>query len=68
MDKSGIRLVATGDLTPDDDLSNMGDAMLGLVTVHHYSALHDSALNKHYVAEFQKAHGRRPTLSLGGRL
>jgi branched-chain amino acid transport system substrate-binding protein len=61
MDKSGIRLVATGDLTPDDDLPNMGDTMLGLVTAHHYSALHDSAGNKHYVAEFQKAYGRRPT-------
>jgi hypothetical protein len=28
MDKSGIRLVATGDLTPDDDLPNMTDASL----------------------------------------
>src|SRR5262249_49655962 len=32
LDKSGIRFVATGDLTPDDDLANMPDAMLGLVT------------------------------------
>jgi branched-chain amino acid transport system substrate-binding protein len=61
MDKSGIRLVATGDLTPDDDLPNMTDTMLGLVTVHHYSANHDSALNKAYVAAFKKAYGSRPT-------
>jgi branched-chain amino acid transport system substrate-binding protein len=61
MDKSGIRFVATGDLTPDDDLPNMPDAMLGLVTAHHYSALHGSALNKSYVAAFQKAYDHRPS-------
>ena len=61
MDKSGIRFVATGDLTPDDDLPNMTDAMLGVVTAHHYSALHDSALNKAFVAAYEKANNRRPT-------
>jgi branched-chain amino acid transport system substrate-binding protein len=62
MDKSGIRFVATGDLTPDDDLPNMTDAMLGVVTAHHYSALHDSALNKEFVAAYKKANdNRRPT-------
>jgi branched-chain amino acid transport system substrate-binding protein len=60
MDKSGIRLISTGDLTPDDDLPNMTDAMLEIVTAHHYSALHDSALNKAYVAAFRKAYGERP--------
>jgi branched-chain amino acid transport system substrate-binding protein len=61
MDKSGIRFVATGDLTPDDDLPNMTDAMLGVVTAHHYSAAHDSALNKEFVAAYEKANGHRPT-------
>jgi branched-chain amino acid transport system substrate-binding protein len=61
MDKSGIRFVATGDLTPDDDLPNMTDAMLGVVTAHHYSALHDSALNKEFVAAYEKVNHRRPT-------
>jgi branched-chain amino acid transport system substrate-binding protein len=61
MDKSGIRLVATGDLTPDDDLPNMNEAMLGLITVHHYSADHDSSVNKAYVAAFRRAYGGRPT-------
>ncbi len=67
MDKSGIRFVATGDLTPDDDLPNMTDTMLGVVTAHHYSASHDSALNKEFVAAYEKANNRRPTFhSLGG--
>jgi branched-chain amino acid transport system substrate-binding protein len=61
MDRSGIRFVATGDLTPDDELPNMPEAMLGLVTAHHYSSIHDSALNKAFVAAFQKEHGHRPS-------
>ena len=61
LNKSGIRFVATGDLTPDDELPTMPEAMLGLVTAHHYSAIHDSELNKAYVAAFQKEHGRRPS-------
>lgn len=61
LDKSGVRFVATGDLTPDDSLPNMPQAMLGLVTAHHYSAAHDSALNKAFVAAFQKEHGHRPS-------
>ncbi len=60
MDKSGIRLVGTGDLTDDDELPSMTDAALGIITAHHYSALHDSALNKAFVAAFEKAYGRRP--------
>jgi branched-chain amino acid transport system substrate-binding protein len=61
LDKSGIRFVATGDLTPDDELPTMPEAVLGLVTAHHYSAIHDSELNKAYVAAFQNEHGRRPS-------
>jgi len=61
MDKSGIRLVATGDLTPDDELPNMPAAMLGLVTAHHYSVAHDSTLNRTFIAAFQKEHGHRPS-------
>jgi branched-chain amino acid transport system substrate-binding protein len=61
LDKSRIRFVATGDLTPDDELPTMPEAVLGLVTAHHYSAIHDSELNKAYVAAFQNEHGRRPS-------
>src|SRR5215813_3005912 len=60
MGKSGIRLVGTGDLTDDDELPGMTDAALGIITAHHYSALHDSPLNKAYVAAFHSAYGRRP--------
>src|SRR6202011_2054049 len=67
MDKSGIRLVGPGDLTDDDELPGMTDAMLGIVTALHYSALHDSPLNKAYVKDFEAAYGKRPNfVSLGG--
>jgi branched-chain amino acid transport system substrate-binding protein len=67
MDKSGIRLIGPGDITDDDELPGMSDAMLGIVTALHYSALHDSALNKAYVKDFEAAYGKRPNfVSLGG--
>ncbi len=67
MDKSGIRLIGPGDLSDDDELPGMTDAMLGIVTALHYSALHDSDLNKAYVKDFEAAYGKRPNfVSLGG--
>jgi len=60
LDKSGIKLIGTGDMTDDDILNNIGDVALGLITSHHYSAAHPSALNKTFVADFQKANNKRP--------
>ncbi len=67
MDKSGIRVIGPGDLTDDDELPGMTDAMLGIITAHHYSALHDSALNKMFVRDFEAAYGKRPNfIAVGG--
>jgi branched-chain amino acid transport system substrate-binding protein len=68
MDKSGIRLIGTGDVTDDDILNGMGDAALGVVTAHHYSASHDSPENKAFVEAFKKANaGLRPNfMAVGG--
>jgi branched-chain amino acid transport system substrate-binding protein len=64
--RSGIKIIGPGDLTDDDGLNNMGDQMLGMITAGPYSAAHDSALNKSYVAAIQKANGFRPDfVSLG---
>lgn len=60
MDKAGIRLIGTGDVTDDDQLNSMGDVALGVVTSMHYSAYHPSAKNKAFVAAFKKANGFRP--------
>ena len=41
--------------------------MLSMVTAHHYSAAHDSTLNKAYVEAFRKANNFRPNfISVGG--
>jgi len=68
LDKSGIRLISTGDVTDDDQLSDMGDVALGVVNSHHYSAAHPSAVNKKFVEAFQAANkGMRPNfMAVGG--
>ena len=68
MDKAGIRLIGTGDITDDDQLNEMGDGAVGVVTSHHYSAYHPSAANKKFVEAFQKANkGMRPNyMAVGG--
>jgi branched-chain amino acid transport system substrate-binding protein len=59
LDKSGIKLIGPGDITDDDDLPTTGDTLLGVVTAGIYSAAHPSALNKEFVAAYQKATGHR---------
>lgn len=68
LDKSGMKLIATGDVTDDDQLNGMGDVVVGVINAHNYSANHDSALNKAYVEAFKKANnGLRPNfMSVGG--
>ena len=60
LDKSGIKLIATGDVTDDDQLNDMGDVALGVVNSHHYSAAHPSATNKKFVQAFEAANHFRP--------
>ena len=55
LDKAGIKLIGPGDTMDDDLLNGMGDAVIGTVTAHMYSADHDSATNKAFVAAFEKA-------------
>ena len=68
LDKAGIRLIGTGDITDDDQLNDMGDVALGVVTAHHYAANHKSAVNQKFVEAFKKANnGMRPNfMAVGG--
>jgi branched-chain amino acid transport system substrate-binding protein len=68
LDKSGIRLIGTGDMTDDDILNDMGDVALGVITTQHYSAAHPGAENKAFVDAFKKANkGMRPNfMAVGG--
>jgi branched-chain amino acid transport system substrate-binding protein len=55
LDKSGIKLIGPGDISDDEDLPGMSDAMIGTVTAGFYSVAHPSALNKDYVTAFKLA-------------
>ncbi|HXX04718.1 MAG TPA: ABC transporter substrate-binding protein [Xanthobacteraceae bacterium] len=68
LDKAGIKIIGPGDVMDDDLLNGMGDAVIGTVTAHIYSADHDSAANKAFVAAFEKANGgMRPNfMAVGG--
>ena len=65
---STIKILATGDVTEDAALQQEGDAALGIITSHHYSYAHDSALNKKFVAAFEKEYPdlRPDFLAVGG--
>jgi len=49
--KAGIKIISTGDLVSENNLPQMGDPAIGIVSAYHYSSTHDSALNKQYVRE-----------------
>jgi branched-chain amino acid transport system substrate-binding protein len=67
LDKAGIRLIAEGSVTDDDILNSMGDVAKGVVTAHHYSAAHNSPLNRKFVEAFGKANnGLRPNFMAVG--
>jgi branched-chain amino acid transport system substrate-binding protein len=66
---SGLKILATGDVTDDAALQGMGDAALNIVTSHHYSYAHSSPGNKAYVQAYAALYGDdiRPNfMSVGG--
>jgi len=65
--EAGIRLIGPGDVVEDDILEAIGDSALGVVTTHHYSAAHDSPLNREYVKAYMERFKIRPNfMSVGG--
>ena len=57
MKADGIKLIGPGDITQDIKLQAMGDAAVGLITMHHYNADLDNAENKKLVASWKKDYG-----------
>jgi branched-chain amino acid transport system substrate-binding protein len=55
--EAGTRLVGPGDLTQDSKLQELGNAAVGIVTMHHYNADLDNPYNLAFVAEYKKAYG-----------
>jgi branched-chain amino acid transport system substrate-binding protein len=61
MRAAGIKLIGPGDITQDTKLQAMGDAAVGLITMHHYNVDLDNPENKTFVAEWKKAYGADST-------
>ena len=57
---TSIKVIGPGDVMDDDLLNGMGDAALGTVTAHLYSAAHPSQMNKDFVAAYKKMFNQRP--------
>ncbi|HZX94520.1 MAG TPA: ABC transporter substrate-binding protein, partial [Myxococcales bacterium] len=55
--EAGIKLIGSGDVVDDDVLEAMGDATLGVITTHHYSAAHDSPENAAFKKAYAEANG-----------
>jgi branched-chain amino acid transport system substrate-binding protein len=69
LDKAGIKLIATGDVTVDEVIDAMGDAALGVITTHHYSAAHESPENDAFKKAYADVAGptARPNfMAVGG--
>lgn len=54
---AGIRLIGPNAIVPDDELRNMGEAAIGVISASHYSAAGDRPANKVFVSEWKKAYG-----------
>jgi branched-chain amino acid transport system substrate-binding protein len=52
--QAGINVISTQDLVPDEELPNMGDVALGLVTAGTYSSAADRPANKAFLAAWNK--------------
>src|SRR6195256_3628960 len=61
LDKAGIKLIGPGDITTDEELPNMGDVAIGVLTVHHYSASAERPANKAFVAAWKQEYGAGST-------
>jgi branched-chain amino acid transport system substrate-binding protein len=69
MRAAGIKLIGPGDITQDIKLQAMGDAAIGLITMHHYNADLDNPENKRFVAAWKKTYGPDSTpdfMAVGG--
>jgi len=59
LDKAGIKFIGPGDMTTDEELPNMGDVPIGVLTMHHYSAAATRPANKAFIAAWKKEYGEK---------
>ena len=57
LDKAGIEMLTTGDLTSDEELPNMTGVAFPAISAHHYTAFADRPENKAFVAAWKAEYG-----------
>jgi branched-chain amino acid transport system substrate-binding protein len=55
--QAGIRMIGPGDISTDEELANMGDVALGVVTAFHYSAAGNRPANQAFVKAYKAEFG-----------
>ena len=55
---AGIQLIGPNAIVPDDELKNMGEAAINVISASHYSAAGDRPANRTFVSEWKKAYGQ----------
>ncbi len=61
--QAGIPLVSTGDITTEEELPNMGDLPLGVISAMHYSVAGERPANRAFVSAWKAAYGENSTPS-----
>jgi branched-chain amino acid transport system substrate-binding protein len=55
--EQGIRLIGPAAIVPDDELKNMGDAAVGVISAGHYSAAADRPANHEFIRAWKQEYG-----------
>jgi branched-chain amino acid transport system substrate-binding protein len=69
MRQADIKLIGPGDITQDNKLQGMGQAAVGLITMHHYHADLANKENQRFIASWKKDYGADSTpdfMAVGG--
>jgi branched-chain amino acid transport system substrate-binding protein len=67
VDAKKVKIIATGDVTDESFVKNVGDAALGIISVWHYDYSDPSKLNKAFVQAYNAEFKRNPDFgSVGG--
>lgn len=67
LDPKKVKIMGQGELADESALKAIGDAGIGIVTAFHYDYMHNSPLNKQFVAAFNAEFKRNPDFfAVGG--
>ena len=58
--KDKLPLLSSGDLVDESSLPQQGDAAIGIISSHHYSAALDNPQNKEFVANYKDKYDEEP--------